>query len=91
MGIRSAREEWVLGLAMVPMAVLALSCVYSVIFTINNALKTKKGYILNRFGLVDAPSLPNFYDAWGRAHLSDYLFNSVVVTAGAVLLLLLTS
>lgn len=91
MSVLAKRERRVLWVAAVPMALLALSCIYPVFFTLNNALKSQKGYILDRFGLVRAPTLANFTDAWGRAHLSDYLLNSVVVTAGAVALLLLTS
>lgn len=91
MPLRSPRERWLLRIAAVPMAILALSCLYPVWFTVNNALKDRKGYILDRFGLVDAPTLTNFTEAWGRAHLADYLLNSVTVTLGAVALLLLTS
>lgn len=91
MTVRSKGERRLLRAASVPMAVLALSSIYPVYFTLNNALKTNKGYILDRFGLVSEPTLQNFTDAWGRARLSDYLFNSVVVTAGAVALLLLSS
>lgn len=91
MAIRSTREKAMLWAAAVPMALLALSCVYPVFFTVNNALKDNKGYILNRFGIVQDPSIQNFFDAWGRAHLGEYLFNSVTVTLGAVALLLLTS
>lgn len=91
MALRSSRERWLLRLAALPMAALALSCLYPVWFTVNAALKDRKGYILDRFGLVKAPTLQNFADAWGRAHLSDYLLNSVTVTLGAVALLLLTA
>ncbi len=73
------------------MALLALSCVYPIFFAINNALKTNKGYILDRFGIVTDPTLLNFSQAWTRSHLGDYFLNSVVVTAGAVLLLLTVS
>ena len=52
MAIRSAREKWIMRVAAVPMAMLALSCIYPVFFTVNNALKDNKGYILNRFGVV---------------------------------------
>lgn len=91
MALRSTRERWLLRLAAVPMAALALSCLYPVWFTVNAALKDRKGYILDRFGLVKAPTLQNFAEAWGRAHLSEYLLNSVTVTLGAVALLLLTA
>lgn len=82
------RALWVIA---IPMAALALTCIYPVFFAINNALKSNKGYILDRFGLVLQPTLDNFVQAWNRSHLSDYFFNSVIVTVGAVALLLVVS
>ncbi len=87
-GNKQKRLLWVVS---VPMALLALSCVYPVFFAINNALKTNKGYILDRFGIVTEPTLMNFVDVWNRSGLSAYFFNSVVVTLGAVLVLLVIS
>jgi multiple sugar transport system permease protein len=87
-GKREKRLKWV---AAVPMAILALSCVYPIFFALNNALKTNKEYILDRFGMVSDPTLQNFVVAWGRAKLGDYFINSVITTAGAVALLLLIS
>lgn len=87
-GNRNKRKLWLIS---IPMALLALSCVYPVFFAINNALKTNKGYILNRFGVVTDPTFDNFVQAWTRARLGEYFFNSVTVTVGAVLLLLITS
>ncbi|MAM08918.1 MAG: sugar ABC transporter permease [Rhizobiaceae bacterium] len=87
-GNKQKRLLWVVS---VPMALLALSCVYPVFFAINNALKTNKGYILDRFGVVTEPTLMNFVDVWNRSGLSAYFFNSVVVTLGAVLVLLVIS
>ncbi|EYD76403.1 sugar ABC transporter, permease [Rubellimicrobium mesophilum DSM 19309] len=87
-GKRERRSLWI---AAIPMALLALSCVYPIYFAVNNALKTSKGYILDRFGLVTDPTVQNFADAWGRARFSEYFVNSVLVTAGAVGLLLLLS
>ena len=87
-GKREKRLKWV---AAVPMGILALSCVYPVFFALNNALKTSKEYILDRFGMVSDPTLQNFVVAWGRAKLGDYFINSVITTAGAVALLLLIS
>lgn len=91
MAVAGKRERRSLWIAAVPMALLALSCVYPIYFAVNNALKTSKGYILDRFGLVTDPTLQNFADAWGRARFSEYFVNSVLVTAGAVGLLLLLS
>jgi len=88
LGKSEKRLRW---LAAVPMGLLALSCVYPVLFALNNALKTNKQYILDRFGVVADPTLTNFVSAWGRAKLGEYFINSVVTTAGAVALLLLVS
>lgn len=87
-GNKQKRLLWVVS---VPMGLLALSCVYPLFFAINNALKTNKGYILDRFGIVTEPTFSNFVDVWNRSGLSAYFFNSVVVTLGAVLVLLLIS
>jgi ABC-type glycerol-3-phosphate transport system permease component len=91
MAVAGKRERRSLWIAAIPMALLALSCVYPIYFAVNNALKTSKGYILDRFGLVTEPTVQNFIDAWGRARFSEYFLNSVLVTAGAVGLLLLLS
>jgi ABC-type glycerol-3-phosphate transport system permease component len=91
MAIAGKRERRSLWIAAIPMALLALSCIYPIYFAVNNALKTSKGYILDRFGVVTDPTVQNFADAWGRARFSEYFVNSVLVTAGAVGLLLLLS
>jgi len=91
MALTSRREKWMMRGAAVPMMLLALTCLYPVWFAINNALKTDKGYILNRFNLVTDPTIQNFINAWNRSRLSEYFLNSVVTTAGAVALLLLVS
>jgi ABC-type glycerol-3-phosphate transport system permease component len=88
MAVAGRRERRALWVAAVPMALLALSCVYPIWFAVNAALKTSKGYILDRFGMVTEPTFQNFSDAWGRARFSEYFVNSVLCTAGAVALLL---
>jgi ABC-type glycerol-3-phosphate transport system permease component len=87
-GKKEKRALWIIA---VPMAILALSCVYPVFFAINNALKSNKGYILDRFGVAMQPTLDNFVQAWTRSHLNEYFLNSVIVTIGAVALLLVVS
>src|SRR6187431_1987411 len=91
MALTSKREKWMMRAASMPMWLLALTCLYPVYFAINNALKTDKGYILNRFKVVTDPTIQNFINAWNRSRLSEYFLNSVVTTAGAVALLLLVS
>lgn len=85
------RERKILWAAAVPMALLALSCLYPIWFAVNNALKDNRGYVLDRFGWVADPTLANFVTAWGRARFSEYFLNSVVVTGGAVAVLLITA
>jgi ABC-type glycerol-3-phosphate transport system permease component len=91
MALISKREKWMLRAASLPMWLLALTCLYPVYFAINNALKTDKGYILNRFNVVTDPTIQNFVNAWNRSRLSEYFLNSVVTTSGAVALLLIVS
>jgi multiple sugar transport system permease protein len=91
MAVQGQGEKRLKWMAAVPMGILALSCVYPVFFAINNALKTSKEYILDRFGMVSDPTLQNFVVAWGRAKLGEYFINSVITTAGAVALLLVIS
>ncbi|MDH6268730.1 ABC-type glycerol-3-phosphate transport system permease component [Rhizobium sp. SG_E_25_P2] len=91
MAISGKREKTLLRLASIPMWALALTCLYPIYFAVNNALKTDKGYILNRFSLVNDPTIVNFINAWNRSKLSEYFLNSVVTTFGAVALLLLVS
>ncbi len=87
-GKRQKRAFWI---AAIPMGILALSCVYPVFFSINSALKTTREYRFNRFGVTTEPTLHNFQQAWFQSHLDEYFFNSVIVTIGAVLLLLVVS
>jgi ABC-type glycerol-3-phosphate transport system permease component len=85
------RDRKILWTAAVPMAILALSCLYPIWFSINTSLKNRKAYILDRFGLVTDPSLENYYAAWSRARFSEYFLNSMIVTAGAVFCLLVAA
>lgn len=85
------RQRLALRIAAIPMGLLALSCLYPVFFAVNNALKTRQDYMLDRFGLATRPTLDNFEQAWTRAHLNEYFLNSVIATVGAVVLLMIVS
>lgn len=91
MARQSKSDRRALRIAAVPMTLLALSCLYPIYFAVNNALKDNRGYILDRFGLVDEPTLSNFVTAWTRARFGEYFMNSVTVTVGAVIALLFIS
>jgi ABC-type glycerol-3-phosphate transport system permease component len=85
------RQRLTLRIAAIPMGLLALTCLYPIFFAINNALKTRKDYLADRFGLALQPTLDNFGQAWTRSHLGQYFLNSVIVTVGAVILLMVVS
>ncbi|WP_210246351.1 MULTISPECIES: carbohydrate ABC transporter permease [unclassified Mesorhizobium] len=85
------RQRLSLRIAAIPMGLLALSCLYPIFFAVNNALKTRHDYLLDRFGLAMQPTFDNFVQAWTRSHLDQYFFNSVITTAGAVILLMVIS
>jgi multiple sugar transport system permease protein len=82
-------DRRLLRIATIPMALLAATTIYPILFAINVALKSKRDYILNRFGLATDVTFDNFGLAWIQAHLGAYFLNSVIVTVGAVVCLLL--
>ena len=85
------RQRRVLRLLSIPMWILAVSCLYPIFFAVNNALKTRHDYLLDRFGLAQNPTLDNFARAWTGSHLDQYFLNSVIATIGAVILLTVVS
>ncbi|MEV6237671.1 carbohydrate ABC transporter permease [Lentzea sp. NPDC051838] len=78
--------RWVVA---VPMAALALATIYPLVFTANVAMKTRREYVLDRFSLADSFSFDNIVKAWTSVGMSRYFFNSVIVVACSVALLLL--
>lgn len=70
------------------MMLLAIGTIYPVVFALNVALKDRKGYILDKFGLTDTFTTTNFGDAWRRSNLGRYMINSSIVTVGTVAVLL---
>ena len=70
------------------MMLLAIGTIYPVVFALNVALKDRKGYILDKFGLTDTFTTANFGDAWRRSNLGRYMINSSIVTVGTVAVLL---
>lgn len=72
----------------VPMALLAIATIYPLLFTLNVSQKTRREYILDRFGLTDTVGLENFRAAWETSGLGTYALNSTIVTVGAVAALL---
>lgn len=73
----------------VPMCLLALATIYPMLFTLNVAMKSRREYVLNQFSLAHHLTAANIAAAWSSSGLGRYTVNSIVVTAGAVALLLL--
>src|SRR5690625_6982718 len=73
----------------VTMAILALATIYPLLFVTNVSTKTSHEYVLDQFGLADQLTPVNFVDAWTSSDLGRYIVNSVTVTVGSVVLLLL--
>ncbi|MEP7241512.1 MAG: carbohydrate ABC transporter permease [Devosia sp.] len=85
------RQRLALRIAAIPMGILALSCLYPIFFAVNNSLKTRNDYLLDRFGLALNPTFDNYVRAWSESHLDQYFVNSVIATIGAVILLTVVS
>lgn len=91
MAIAVKQDRRVLWMLSIPMAVLAVSCICPLAFALNNAFKSTKGYILDRFGITAHPTFENFIQACVQANLGEYYINSILVTVGAVACLLIVS
>ncbi|HTJ91753.1 MAG TPA: carbohydrate ABC transporter permease [Pararobbsia sp.] len=74
-----------------PMGIIGLSTVLPLVLVVIISLKTKRDFLLNRFTMPQQTTFANYGEAWHRAHLAEYFVTSVIVTAGAVCLLLLVA
>ena len=63
-----------------------LVALYPVYFVIVSSLKTRREYVSNLFGLPQAWTLANYVEVFDRFNLWRALFNSVITTAGGVVL-----
>lgn len=66
---------------------LAASMLYPLYVTLITSFKTLPDYQRNSFGLPKTWTLSNFSEAWSRGHVGEYARNSIVVTAMALILL----
>ncbi|MEW9834870.1 carbohydrate ABC transporter permease [Mesorhizobium marinum] len=84
-GSRALRSlgKWLVTFVLV---VIALGALYPLLFTIINSLKSRTAYAQDPLGLPDAISLDNYIDTFNRMQVPQLLFNSVVTTAGGLLL-----
>lgn len=77
--------------ASVPMMLLACMTLYPMLYALNIALKGKKEYVLDRFGIVSQIQIQNFANAWVQADMGRYYLNSIIVTSVSVFFILMFS
>jgi ABC-type glycerol-3-phosphate transport system permease component len=81
--LRRRLSRAVITVALVIGAFVALFPIY---YTAATAFKTQKGYALSRFALPREPTLENFRVQFRRFAVARLIFNSVITTAGGVVL-----
>jgi ABC-type glycerol-3-phosphate transport system permease component len=79
---RRVNQAWVTIL----LVLFGFVALYPVYFVIVSSLKTRREYVSNLFGLPHQWTFANYVEVFDRFNLWRALFNSVVVTAGAVLI-----
>lgn len=62
-----------------------------VLVVVSTSLKSSTELALNPLGLPRQWRWSNYVEAWGEAHIGQYLLNSVLVTVPSLILVLLTS
>lgn len=73
------------------LVIFALSILVPVFWVFMASIKTNPEFYGNPWALPMSFYLNNFKDAWAAANMGDYFFNSLIVTAIALALLLLIS
>jgi len=73
------------------LSIYAVIAIYPVFYTLTASLKTRKGFADDPFNIPLDPTFSNYEAAFGRLHLERLLFNSLVTTAGGVILVTIVS
>src|SRR5262249_21666091 len=81
--VRPAPLRWGL---IVGMTALGLSTIVPLMFMLEAAFRTQSEWAASKIGLPTTISLDAFARAWVQASIGTYFVNSVIVTAGAVVL-----
>ncbi len=74
------------GLIVTALSAVAVTAIYPLVFMLTTALKSRRDYILDRYGLPDQPTLENITNAWTYAGIGRHVWNSVIVVVLGVLL-----
>lgn len=72
------------------LACILMLIIYPVIWMVSGSLKTEQDFYQNVWGLPETMVWENFIQAWNQAKLGQKYINSIVVTAGSLLVLLPT-
>jgi ABC-type glycerol-3-phosphate transport system permease component len=75
--------KWLVTLALVIVAVGAL---YPLLFTVINSLKSRVAYAQDPLGLPTDITFENYLDTFNRMHVPQLLLNSIITTAGGLVL-----
>ncbi len=70
---------------------LALSILIPVVWVLMASVKENSEFYSNAWNLPKGIYFQNFIDAWNKAEMGHYLFNSIYVTSVAIILLLVLS
>jgi len=74
-------SRWAITLVL---ACVSVSTIYPMVFLVSTALKGRREYLTNRYGLPLQPTLENLQHAWTYGRVGEYALNSVVVVVAAV-------
>jgi raffinose/stachyose/melibiose transport system permease protein len=81
-GPGSGGRRWTIGTVAnyVLLVVVVLIYLYPILFLVNTALKSNSEFFSNATGIVKAPRLSNFSEAWAEGNFAAYVINSIIYT-----------
>lgn len=91
--IRTDRRSWLSAerisrrLIWLALALIAIAIMLPLLLTVNVSLKTPKQYSHSSVGITSSPTLSNYVQVWHYAGMPRSLFNSLLTSGGAVIVL----
>ncbi len=70
----------------IALAAVSVTTIYPLVFMVFTALKGKREYLFNRYGIPAHPTMENFVGAWTYGKVGHYIGNSFIVVVGAMVL-----
>ncbi len=87
----AARTRLLKILSYLALSLVAVFYIWPILMLVNTALKTLPQYLKDPAAVVTEPSLANFGEAWQLANFPQYMLNSLLYTATATGIFVLTS